>query len=147
MLNAYYISHNAAACLEFRGFPWSGSPKKKKKGKGARRKLGGKKTHPLIGQLGTQVFGSVPLKSADVECCRIVAVTFHTDFPTPVSVLVAEEVSRGVLLVLAWFALPRPAEKSNGRFALQLSHDNEESFGLRFPDNACLLAPVSPALK
>ncbi|KAL8222531.1 UNVERIFIED_CONTAM: hypothetical protein K2H54_077267 [Gekko kuhli] len=38
MLNAYYISHNAAACLEFRGFPWSGSPKKKKKGKGARRK-------------------------------------------------------------------------------------------------------------
>ncbi|XP_067391003.1 small lysine-rich protein 1 isoform X2 [Emydura macquarii macquarii] len=34
MLNAYYISHNAAACLEFRGFSWPGSPKKKgKKGK------------------------------------------------------------------------------------------------------------------
>lgn len=36
MLNVYYIAHNAAACLEFRGFPWSGSPKKK--GKGAKRK-------------------------------------------------------------------------------------------------------------
>ncbi|XP_074919703.1 small lysine-rich protein 1 [Chelonoidis abingdonii] len=34
MLNAYYISHNAAACLEFRGFSWPDSPKKKgKKGK------------------------------------------------------------------------------------------------------------------
>ncbi|XP_060101964.1 small lysine-rich protein 1, partial [Heteronotia binoei] len=33
MLNAYYIAHNAAACLEFRGFPWSGSLKKKGKGK------------------------------------------------------------------------------------------------------------------
>ncbi|KAM6419509.1 small lysine-rich protein 1 isoform 2-T2 [Pluvialis apricaria] len=34
MLNAYYICHNAPACLEFRGFPWPGSPKKKgKKGK------------------------------------------------------------------------------------------------------------------
>ncbi|KFV98141.1 Small lysine-rich protein 1, partial [Fulmarus glacialis] len=34
MLNAYYICHNAAACLEFRGFPWPGAPKKKgKKGK------------------------------------------------------------------------------------------------------------------
>ncbi|XP_073185039.1 small lysine-rich protein 1 isoform X1 [Lepidochelys kempii] len=34
MLNAYYISHNAAACLEFRGFNWPDSPKKKgKKGK------------------------------------------------------------------------------------------------------------------
>ncbi|XP_074831988.1 small lysine-rich protein 1 [Carettochelys insculpta] len=34
MLNAYYIAHNAAACLEFRGFMWPGSLKKKgKKGK------------------------------------------------------------------------------------------------------------------
>ncbi|XP_037244233.1 small lysine-rich protein 1 isoform X1 [Falco rusticolus] len=34
MLNAYYICHNAPACLAFRGFPWPGSPKKKgKKGK------------------------------------------------------------------------------------------------------------------
>ncbi|XP_019343192.1 small lysine-rich protein 1 [Alligator mississippiensis] len=34
MLNAYYIAHNAPACLEFRGFPWPGSPKRKgKKGK------------------------------------------------------------------------------------------------------------------
>ncbi|XP_073520606.1 small lysine-rich protein 1 [Phyllobates terribilis] len=34
MLNAYYISHNAVDCLEFRGFSWSGAPKKKgKKGK------------------------------------------------------------------------------------------------------------------
>ncbi|XP_072858543.1 small lysine-rich protein 1 isoform X2 [Pogona vitticeps] len=31
MLNAYYIAHNAAACLEFRGFPWPDSPKKKGK--------------------------------------------------------------------------------------------------------------------
>ncbi|KFO85284.1 Small lysine-rich protein 1, partial [Buceros rhinoceros silvestris] len=31
MLNAYYICHNAAACLAFRGFPWPGSPKKKGK--------------------------------------------------------------------------------------------------------------------
>ncbi|XP_028603371.1 small lysine-rich protein 1 [Podarcis muralis] len=31
MLNLYYIAHNAAACLEFRGFPWPGSPKKKGK--------------------------------------------------------------------------------------------------------------------
>ncbi|KFQ25085.1 Small lysine-rich protein 1, partial [Mesitornis unicolor] len=33
MLNAYYVCHNAAACLEIRGFPWPGSSKKKKKGK------------------------------------------------------------------------------------------------------------------
>ncbi|XP_065520930.1 small lysine-rich protein 1 isoform X2 [Lathamus discolor] len=33
MLNAYYVCHNAAACLELRGFPWPGSPKKKKKAK------------------------------------------------------------------------------------------------------------------
>uniref|UniRef100_A0A8C3VBR3 Small lysine-rich protein 1 n=1 Tax=Catharus ustulatus TaxID=91951 RepID=A0A8C3VBR3_CATUS len=33
MLNAYYISHNAAAFLEFRGFPWPGSLKKKGKKK------------------------------------------------------------------------------------------------------------------
>ena len=31
MLNAYYICHNAPACLEFRGFSWPGSPKKKGK--------------------------------------------------------------------------------------------------------------------
>ncbi|XP_042323266.1 small lysine-rich protein 1 [Sceloporus undulatus] len=31
MLNLYYIAHNAAACLEFRGFPWPGSLKKKGK--------------------------------------------------------------------------------------------------------------------
>ncbi|XP_016853499.2 small lysine-rich protein 1 [Anolis carolinensis] len=30
MLNLYYIAHNAAAGLEFRGFPWPGSPKRKK---------------------------------------------------------------------------------------------------------------------
>ncbi|OXB69791.1 UNVERIFIED_CONTAM: hypothetical protein H355_005187 [Colinus virginianus] len=34
MLNANYICHNVPACLEFRGFPWPGSPKKK----GKRRK-------------------------------------------------------------------------------------------------------------
>ncbi|XP_056338303.1 small lysine-rich protein 1 [Oenanthe melanoleuca] len=33
MLNAYYISHNAAAFLEFRGYPWPGSLKKKGKKK------------------------------------------------------------------------------------------------------------------
>ncbi|XP_027765819.1 small lysine-rich protein 1 [Empidonax traillii] len=33
MLNAYYIAHNAAAFLEFRGYPWPGSPKKKGKKK------------------------------------------------------------------------------------------------------------------
>uniref|UniRef100_A0A8D0C4M8 Small lysine rich protein 1 n=1 Tax=Salvator merianae TaxID=96440 RepID=A0A8D0C4M8_SALMN len=31
MLNLYYIAHNAAACLQFRGFPWPGSLKKKGK--------------------------------------------------------------------------------------------------------------------
>ncbi|KAM9581851.1 small lysine-rich protein 1 isoform 1-T1 [Guaruba guarouba] len=31
MLNAYYVCHNAAACLELRGFLWPGSPKKKGK--------------------------------------------------------------------------------------------------------------------
>ncbi|XP_029472816.1 small lysine-rich protein 1 isoform X2 [Rhinatrema bivittatum] len=35
MLNAYYISHNAADCLVFRGYPWPGSTKK---GKGKKRK-------------------------------------------------------------------------------------------------------------
>ncbi|POI22659.1 hypothetical protein CIB84_013592, partial [Bambusicola thoracicus] len=34
MLNAHYICHNVPACLELRGFPWPGSPKKK----GKRRK-------------------------------------------------------------------------------------------------------------
>ncbi|XP_069812365.1 small lysine-rich protein 1 [Dendropsophus ebraccatus] len=39
MLNAYYISHNAVDCLEFRGFGWSGAPKKKgRKGKGKKKK-------------------------------------------------------------------------------------------------------------
>ncbi|XP_066038693.1 small lysine-rich protein 1 [Chamaea fasciata] len=33
MLNACYISHNAAAFLEFRGYPWPGSLKKKGKKK------------------------------------------------------------------------------------------------------------------
>ncbi|KAL2308857.1 hypothetical protein Nmel_005027, partial [Mimus melanotis] len=33
MLNAHYISHNAAAFLEFRGHPWPGSLKKKGKKK------------------------------------------------------------------------------------------------------------------
>ncbi|XP_028940524.1 small lysine-rich protein 1, partial [Antrostomus carolinensis] len=31
MLNAYYICHNAPACLESRGFSWPGSTKKKGK--------------------------------------------------------------------------------------------------------------------
>ncbi|XP_053319108.1 small lysine-rich protein 1 [Spea bombifrons] len=39
MLNAYYISHNAVDCLGFRGFRWSGAPKKKgKKGKSGKKK-------------------------------------------------------------------------------------------------------------
>uniref|UniRef100_A0A8D2PJM5 Small lysine rich protein 1 n=1 Tax=Zosterops lateralis melanops TaxID=1220523 RepID=A0A8D2PJM5_ZOSLA len=33
MLNALYISHNAPAFLDFRGFPWPGSLKKKGKKK------------------------------------------------------------------------------------------------------------------
>ncbi|XP_072233665.1 small lysine-rich protein 1 [Leuresthes tenuis] len=37
MENLYYISHNAAHCLEFRGFGWPKSAKKKKK-KGTKRK-------------------------------------------------------------------------------------------------------------
>ncbi|XP_074023877.1 small lysine-rich protein 1 [Numenius arquata] len=40
MLNAYYICHNAAACLEFRGFTWPGSPKKK--GKKGKKRVAGK---------------------------------------------------------------------------------------------------------
>ncbi|XP_075328573.1 small lysine-rich protein 1 [Odontesthes bonariensis] len=35
--NLYYISHNAAHCLEFRGFGWP-KPAKKKKKKGTKRK-------------------------------------------------------------------------------------------------------------
>ncbi|XP_042191646.1 small lysine-rich protein 1 [Callorhinchus milii] len=35
MLNAYYISHNAADCLKFRGYQWPG--KGTKKGKKRRR--------------------------------------------------------------------------------------------------------------
>ncbi|XP_076861024.1 small lysine-rich protein 1 [Brachyhypopomus gauderio] len=31
MENAYYISHNAVDCLEFRGFGWPQAPKKKGK--------------------------------------------------------------------------------------------------------------------
>ncbi|KAM9311773.1 small lysine-rich protein 1 [Gastrophryne carolinensis] len=39
MLNAYYISHNAVDCLEYRGFNWPGAPKKKgKKGKKGKKK-------------------------------------------------------------------------------------------------------------
>ncbi|XP_068020580.1 small lysine-rich protein 1 [Melanerpes formicivorus] len=33
MLNAYYVCHNAPACLELRGFSWPGFPKKKGKKK------------------------------------------------------------------------------------------------------------------
>uniref|UniRef100_A0A8D2QFI0 Small lysine rich protein 1 n=1 Tax=Zonotrichia albicollis TaxID=44394 RepID=A0A8D2QFI0_ZONAL len=33
MLNAYYICHNAAAFLQFRGHPWPGSLRRKGKGK------------------------------------------------------------------------------------------------------------------
>lgn len=33
MLNLYYIAHNVADCLYFRGFNWPGAPKGKK-GKG-----------------------------------------------------------------------------------------------------------------
>uniref|UniRef100_A0A7N8XFS4 Small lysine rich protein 1 n=1 Tax=Mastacembelus armatus TaxID=205130 RepID=A0A7N8XFS4_9TELE len=36
MENVYYISHNAVDCLEFRGFGWPNSTKKKKK-KGTKR--------------------------------------------------------------------------------------------------------------
>ncbi|XP_071389734.1 small lysine-rich protein 1 [Centroberyx affinis] len=38
MENAYYISHNAVDCLEFRGFGWPNSNKKKKRKKGTKRK-------------------------------------------------------------------------------------------------------------
>ncbi|XP_063253241.1 small lysine-rich protein 1 [Prinia subflava] len=38
MLNAYYISHNAAAFLHFRGYAWPGSQKKKGKGKKKEKK-------------------------------------------------------------------------------------------------------------
>ncbi|XP_068443117.1 small lysine-rich protein 1 [Clinocottus analis] len=37
MENLYYISHNAADCLKFRGFGWSNS-NKKKKGKKQKKK-------------------------------------------------------------------------------------------------------------
>ncbi|KAK2858883.1 hypothetical protein Q5P01_003503 [Channa striata] len=37
MENVYYISHNAVDCLQFRGFGWPNSTKKKKK-KGTKRK-------------------------------------------------------------------------------------------------------------
>ncbi|XP_030072747.1 small lysine-rich protein 1 [Microcaecilia unicolor] len=33
MLNVYYIAHNAADCLVFRGYPWPGAIKKGKKRK------------------------------------------------------------------------------------------------------------------
>ncbi|KAG5845097.1 small lysine-rich protein 1 [Anguilla anguilla] len=39
MENAYYISHNAVDCLEFRGFGWPEATKKKgKKGKKKKKK-------------------------------------------------------------------------------------------------------------
>ncbi|KAK2832344.1 hypothetical protein Q7C36_015806 [Tachysurus vachellii] len=38
--NAYYISHNAVDCLEFRGFTWPKATKKK--GKGLKKKKGKK---------------------------------------------------------------------------------------------------------
>lgn len=41
MENAYYISHNAVDCLEFRGFGWPQAPKKK--GKGVKKKQKSKK--------------------------------------------------------------------------------------------------------
>ncbi|KAM6385912.1 small lysine-rich protein 1 isoform 1-T2 [Alca torda] len=43
MLNAYYICNNAAACLEFRGFAWPGSPRKRGK-KGKKRAAGKQRT-------------------------------------------------------------------------------------------------------
>ncbi|CAL8330082.1 unnamed protein product [Boreogadus saida] len=44
MENLYYIAHNAADCLEFRGFGLQNSKKKKKKkGKGRKKKSKGKK--------------------------------------------------------------------------------------------------------
>ncbi|CAF0851944.1 unnamed protein product [Rotaria sp. Silwood1] len=33
IINAYYICHNVAECLEARGFPWEGAKKGKKKKK------------------------------------------------------------------------------------------------------------------
>ncbi|XP_069556337.1 small lysine-rich protein 1 [Brachyistius frenatus] len=38
MENLYYISHNAAHCLEFRGFGWPNSKKKKKKKKKGKKR-------------------------------------------------------------------------------------------------------------
>ncbi|XP_060885443.1 small lysine-rich protein 1 isoform X1 [Labrus mixtus] len=38
MENVYYICHNAADCLEFRGFGWPHSNTKKKKKKGTKPK-------------------------------------------------------------------------------------------------------------
>ncbi|XP_061107843.1 small lysine-rich protein 1 [Conger conger] len=38
MENAYYISHNAMDCLEFRGFGWPGATKKGKKGTKKKKK-------------------------------------------------------------------------------------------------------------
>lgn len=38
MENLFYISHNAADCLEFRGFGWPKKPKKKAKGKKRKNK-------------------------------------------------------------------------------------------------------------
>uniref|UniRef100_A0A3P8VTM1 Small lysine rich protein 1 n=2 Tax=Cynoglossus semilaevis TaxID=244447 RepID=A0A3P8VTM1_CYNSE len=35
--NVYYIAHNAADCLKFRGFGWPKASKKKKKKKGGKR--------------------------------------------------------------------------------------------------------------
>uniref|UniRef100_A0A8C5A8Z4 Uncharacterized protein n=1 Tax=Gadus morhua TaxID=8049 RepID=A0A8C5A8Z4_GADMO len=44
MENLYYIAHNAADCLELRGFGLQNSKKKKKKkGKGRKKKSKGKK--------------------------------------------------------------------------------------------------------
>ncbi|XP_055009237.1 small lysine-rich protein 1 [Boleophthalmus pectinirostris] len=38
MENLFYISHNAAHCLEFRGFGWAKKSKSRKKTKGKKRK-------------------------------------------------------------------------------------------------------------
>lgn len=37
--NAYYISHNAVDCLEFRGFGWAEAPKKKGKKNPKKQKI------------------------------------------------------------------------------------------------------------
>ncbi|KAG7320336.1 hypothetical protein KOW79_016189 [Hemibagrus wyckioides] len=45
--NAYYISHSAVDCLEFRGFSWPEATKKKK-GKGLKKKSKTKNENALM---------------------------------------------------------------------------------------------------